>query len=80
MSERFTDQIDHANHLADLATQEAVAKWRKLAAPEQDPDNIDPDCADCGLPIEEGRLALLRCRCISCQSIKEKKDKQHARH
>jgi RNA polymerase-binding transcription factor DksA len=79
MTEHMADEIDRANHLAELATQDSVAHYRRLAAPEQDPDNLDPYCADCGDEIEDARLLMFRMRCFGCQSAKEKREKQHAR-
>lgn len=79
MTEHMADEIDRANHLAELATQDSVAHYRRLAAPEQDPDNIDPECVDCGEEIEEARLLMLKKRCFSCQSAKEIRERQRAR-
>jgi len=80
VSEQYSDLIDRANYIAEAATQEAVDHVRRLAAPEQDPDDLDPDCVDCGNPIEEVRLQMLKCRCVSCQTIKEKKEKMYGRY
>ena len=39
MSEnQFSDEIDRANYIADLANQEAVKHYSLLAAPEQKQD------------------------------------------
>ena len=69
---QFSDEIDRANYIADLA------------APEQKQDESGAweteECVDCGEDIEEQRLAMGKVRCFSCQSIKEKKEKNYARY
>lgn len=80
---QFSDEIDRANYIADMANQEAVAHYRLLAKPEQQRDadgNWETEeCVDCGRDIEEGRLALGKLRCFDCQTLKEKKEKGYAR-
>lgn len=78
MTERHSDPLDQANDVAQDFVDGRVEEYRRLAAPEQNPDNIDPDCSSCGEPIEEGRLALLKCRCLSCQVIWENKRRMYA--
>lgn len=85
MSEnQFSDEIDRANYIADLANQEAVKHYSLLAAPEQRQDESGAweteECVDCGEDIEEQRLAMGKVRCFSCQTIKEKKEKNYARY
>lgn len=79
MSENFADDIDRANHLAEMATNDAVDAVRRRAAAEQDPDNLSIECQDCGEDIEPARLQMLRCRCFKCQTNKELREKQYAR-
>ena len=85
MSEnQFSDEIDRANYIADLANQEAVKHYSLLAAPEQkkgpNGEWETEECVDCGEDIEPQRLTLGKVRCFSCQSIKEKKEKNYARY
>lgn len=81
--ERFADVISQANHIAEMVNSAAVnaerAKAAQALAPEQNPDDVDPYCVDCGEEIETGRLAMFKCRCFACQSLKEKKEKMYAR-
>jgi len=77
--ERTSDELERASNIALAHDEESIAAVRRLAAPEQDPSNIDPDCVDCGEEIEEGRLELLYCRCFRCQTLKERKDKTYAK-
>ena len=78
MSENKADILDQASEVAQQATDDAVARYRRLAAPEQDPDDIDPYCCDCGGEIEPGRLELLKKRCFQCQTLFENRRKFHA--
>lgn len=71
---RFTDPIDKASHLADLHNASNVALARAKAAPEQ--DGTVTECEDCGEPIEPERIKHLRCRCFSCQSLKEERKRR----
>lgn len=73
--ERHADHLDHAAQVTEAATTDAVERYRRLAAPEQDPDNIDPCCALCGEDIEVGRLELLKKHCFACQTKLERNKK-----
>lgn len=78
-NEHYADDLDRAARITDLANQEAIAARRRQAAPEQvkNSDGTWPtaECEDCDEPIPEGRLELGKIRCITCQSIKERKEK-----
>jgi len=74
-----SDPIDHANDTAQFFTDEAVEAVRRRSAPEQDPNNLDPCCCDCGEDIEPGRLAMYKKRCITCQTRFEMKEKMNGR-
>ena len=78
--DRSSDQIDQANDIAQAHNDEAIDAVRRAAAPEQDPNNLDPECCDCGELIEPARLNLYKKRCLSCQKIKENKDRMYARY
>lgn len=76
------DVIDEANEKAQAFLDAAVEERRRAAAPERVPDEngvIDPDCEDCGEAIEPERLAMGRCRCITCQTELERRNKLYAR-
>ena len=81
---QFSDEIDRANFIADMANQEAVNHYRLLAAPEQTRDTSGnwetEECVDCGEDIGAARLNLGKIRCISCQTIKEKKERNYAKY
>lgn len=76
--DRSADQIDRANDIAQSHNDEAVEAARRAAAPEQNPDDIDPYCCDCGEEIEAARLQMLKKRCFSCQTIFEKRSSLYA--
>lgn len=83
MSENYADEIDRANHLAEIANESAVADARRVAGPEQE-QNADGtwptlECVECGEPIELGRLQLGRVRCFECQNEIEKRKRRYAR-
>lgn len=77
--DRYTDPVDQASQITDDATNDAVAAIRRAAAPEQVPDEngtyahthcIEEDCGE-ELPIE--RLRLGKVRCVTCQSLRDKR-------
>ena len=83
MSEnQFSDEIDRANYIADLANQEAVKHYSLLAAPEQKQDESGAweteECVDCGEDIPAERLALGKVRCVHCQSTLETRRRRYA--
>jgi RNA polymerase-binding transcription factor DksA len=85
MSEnQFSDPIDRASYIADVANREAEEHYRRLAAPEQvkgaDGKWETEECVDCGEDIEPQRLEMGKVRCIACQTIKEKREKNYARY
>lgn len=69
---KFQDPIDQASYLANLHNTSNVAMARLKAAPEQ--DGTQTECV-CGEDIEPERVKLLRALCISCQTIKEKRER-----
>jgi RNA polymerase-binding transcription factor DksA len=79
MIEKHADHLDHAAQVTEAATNEAVERYRRLAAPEQDPNNLNPNCTDCERPIEAGRLALNKKRCFQCQTEFERDQKLYRR-
>lgn len=81
---QFSDEIDRANFIADMANQEAVKHYSLLAAPEQKRDENGQweteECVSCGEDIKPARLLMGKIRCITCQTIKEKKERNYARY
>ena len=80
--ERHTEQIDAANHLADMYTKLAMQQQVAKLAPEQvrlaDGTWPTTECVDCGEEIPEKRLEMARIRCVVCQEILEKRKKTYA--
>jgi RNA polymerase-binding transcription factor DksA len=74
--EQFTDELDKAAHLTNVANEGAILLARRNMVPEQvqnaDGTWPEPFCVDCGDEIPEGRLKLGRVRCVYCQEFKEK--------
>lgn len=66
------DEVDQANELAQMETDNHLYLARKRAKPEQEqrPDGSwpHPECVDCEGPIGEARLDMGRIRCIHCQT------------
>lgn len=77
--ESHPDPIDRASEVTDEITQDAIDRYRRLAAPEQvrreDGSWPHTDCQSCGDDIEEGRLEMGKLLCFRCQTIKEKRAK-----
>lgn len=77
--ERFSDVLDQAQAINEQHQESSLAMARAKLLPEQvkNPDGTwpFPDCKDCGDEIPEGRLALGKIRCLSCQDILERRSK-----
>lgn len=73
------DEVDQANELAQMETDNRLYLARKKSKPEQeqraDGTWPQPDCFDCEGPIGDARLAMGRIRCIHCQTDLEAKEK-----
>lgn len=73
------DIIDVANETAQAQTDDAIDRYRRLAAPEQarNDDGTWPttECTDCGEDIEPARLEFGRVRCFACQTALEARGK-----
>ena len=83
--ERQIDPLDQAAQTAGEMVNDGVAAIRRAAAYEQVPDEngvyphthcIEEDCGE-ELPIE--RLKLGRVRCVTCQSLREKRTGSYRR-
>jgi RNA polymerase-binding transcription factor DksA len=79
MFERHADPIDEAAALAASLADGAIAAARRANAPETHPDFDGESCIDCGDTIPEARLAMQKVRCVHCQSVLERRQKQVAR-
>jgi len=77
--ERHADPLDRASDFELETTEAHISEARRAAAPEQDPDNLVTECADCGEAIEPGRLIMFKRLCFSCQIELEKRRKQYGR-
>lgn len=89
MSAPEADILDQASQLTQTLTDAYVSNVQDAAMPEQkrNADGTWPitECVgpgpgdECGEPIPEGRLALGKIRCISCQGMREQILKARAR-
>lgn len=79
MHEKYVEQVDQANQIADEFTTAHIHRIQQKNKPEQvqNPDGTWPhtECIDCDDEIPQGRLALGKVRCIDCQELKEKYEK-----
>ena len=71
----MADIADLANDRAELHLQKALRDQIGKSAPESHPDFDGAHCVEehCGEPIPKARLALGKVRCVSCQSLLEKR-------
>jgi RNA polymerase-binding transcription factor DksA len=76
----FADDNDRASFIEEAARDAGLDRVRQAAKPEQqqNEDGSWPvtEC-QCGEPIEEGRLALGKIRCIECQTKLEQRRKNY---
>lgn len=76
---KYTEQVDQANQIAEEFTAAHIHRIQSKNKPEQvqNPDGTWPhtECVDCDDEIPQGRLALGKIRCIDCQEIKERYEK-----
>ena len=77
--ERSPDLLDRASAATQRFNEASVERARRLAQPEQtqNPDGSWPqtECEDCAADIEPGRLAMVKIRCIGCQTALERRRK-----
>ena len=75
-TEHLADPLDVANRVAQAHTDDRIALYSRLAAPEQEmnPDGspTETECRECGTDLGE-RAYLGRVLCIRCQEILERK-------
>lgn len=70
--EPSADENDRASHAEHTHNQDSVERIRALAKPESHPDFDGLHCVACGDIIPKQRLALIKVRCVSCQSKLER--------
>lgn len=70
------NHFEHAEKLAEYERQRAIEQARKRLQPDPRPFNWNGTCVECEDEIPAERQALGRVRCISCQSLLEKKAKR----
>ncbi len=73
---RFSDPLDRASELEQQRADDSIRAAQLRAQPEQT-QNADctwphTECRDCDNPIEPGRLAMGKIRCLICQGQWEK--------
>lgn len=79
--ERCSDFLDTASRNESIATDDAVREQRKLAVPQQFPDEHGnfavTECLECGEHIGEQRLrvAIKNLLCWDCATAQERKRK-----
>ena len=77
--EHFSDPLDVASRNESIATDDAVREQRKLAVPQQFPDEHGhfavTECLECGEHIGEQRLkvAIKNLLCWDCATAQERK-------
>ena len=79
--EKYSDPLDVASRNESIATDDAVREQRKLAVPQQFPDEHGhfavTECLACGEHIGEQRLkvAIKNTLCVECAAAQERKRK-----
>ena len=77
--EKYSDPLDVASRNESIATDDAVREQRKLAVPQQIPDEHGhfavTECLACGEHIGEQRLrvAIKNTLCIYCATEQERR-------
>lgn len=77
--EKYSDPLDVASRNESIATDDAVREQRKLAVPQQFPDEHGhfavTECLECGGKIGVQRLmvAIKNTLCIYCATEQERK-------
>ena len=81
--EVYADELDRAAAVSDAHNQSCIADAQYAARPQQHqlPDGSWPitACITCGDDIPEGRVALAKIKCLSCQESEERKGAMYAR-
>lgn len=75
----MSDIIDDAQEYNELYQKVAFENQRAKNKPEFDERFNGKDCAECGDPLPQERIAMYRVLCTCCQSDKEKREKLFAR-
>lgn len=83
--EKYSDPLDVASRNEQFATDDAIREQRKLAQPQQEPDEHGHysihECLECGedIGLERLRVATKNCYCLSCVEDQEKRDARSRR-
>ena len=77
MTDRHADPIDAAAEYTADMNNRALAEFRRRNVPETHPDFDGKTCIDCADDIPAVRLELGRIRCVSCQGVLERKQRNH---
>lgn len=67
------DNLDHASVIQDAINNSGIAAASLKVAPEKHPDFDGSNCVKCGEELPSVRLAYGRIRCVTCQTILEKR-------
>lgn len=68
-----SDNLDQASVLQDVMNNAGIAQAAFKVAPETHPLFDGETCIKCGDELPAARLALGRIRCVTCQTILEKR-------
>ncbi len=66
--EAFADENDRASMIELQNNQEALERARQLVSAETHPEFDGSHCVVCDAKIPKARLALMKVRCVECQS------------
>jgi RNA polymerase-binding transcription factor DksA len=77
--EREADVLDQASQTSELFIEAGIAASVDACAPETHPDFDGKTCVECGDDIPDGRLALMRVRCVRCQERVERRARSFSR-
>lgn len=68
-----SDNLDHAAVIQDIMNNAGIAAAASKVAPQKHPDFDGSNCVKCGDELPLVRLAYGRIRCVTCQTILEKR-------
>lgn len=71
------DDGDLASALELTYIKNALIRHKQNTAPEKHPDFDGVNCIECEEPIHKERLLLAKIRCIDCQKLFDKKEKNN---
>lgn len=68
-----SDNLDQASAIQDVMNNSGIAAAALKVAPEKHPSFDGENCVNCGDAMPVVRLAYGRIRCVTCQTILEKR-------